>query len=170
VVGPSRFNAGIEAGGTKAASHFSAFSRLLGSIWEESGEGRAARVRCDKHGGRHYYLGPLAEAFPDAWIDRGEEGPALSRYTLRDSSRSRHLDLSLSPRADADDGLVALASIVAKSLRESWMASFNAHWTARIPGLRPTAGYPVDAIRFRKLIEPFCEARGLRAEEWWRHR
>ena len=38
----------------------------------------------DKHGGRHYYFEPLSQAFPDAWIDRGLEGPELSRYTIRD--------------------------------------------------------------------------------------
>ena len=54
--------------------------------------------------------------------------------------------MSLLPRADADDGLVALASIVSKAVRELWMDVFNAHWSARIPDLRPTAGYPNDAI------------------------
>lgn len=169
VVGPSRFNAGIEAGGSKAAPHFAAFSRLLAPIWDAC-DGQVARVRSDKHGGRHYYHGPLAASFPDAWIDRGEEGPALSRYILRDSSRSRRLELSLCPRADADDGLVALASIVAKGLREAWMAAFNAHWIARIPGLKPTAGYPSDAARFREAIESACRARGLSPSQWWRAR
>lgn len=170
VVGPSRFNAGIEAGGSKAAAHFSAFARLLGPIWTGCGEARHAWVRSDKHGGRHYYHGPLSGAFPDAQVDRGEEGPTLSHYVLRDESGSRRLDLSLCPRADADDGLVALASIVAKSLREAWMAAFNAHWTARIPGLKPTAGYPGDASRFRTLIEPACRERGLDPSQWWRVR
>ncbi len=57
------------------------------------------------------------------------------------------------PRADAGDGLVALASIVSKTVRELWMDIFNAYWQARVPGLRPTAGYHVDAIRFRRDIE-----------------
>lgn len=169
VVGPARFNAGIAEGGNKAAAHFAAFARLLAPIWDGC-DGQVARVRSDKHGGRHYYYEPLSRAFPDAWIDRGEEGPALSRYTLRDGSRSRRLDLSFSPRADADDGLVALASIVAKGLREAWMAAFNAHWAARIPGLTPTAGYPGDSPRFRDAISSTCLARGLAPARWWRAR
>jgi ribonuclease HII len=80
------------------------------------------------------------------------------------------LTLSLVPRADGDDGAVALASIVSKALREHWMDAFNAHWKARIPDLKSTAGYPVDAARFRRAIEPVCQARGLTLADWWRAR
>ena len=65
---------------------------------------------------------------------------------------------------------MALASIMAKAIREAWMSAFNAHWSAAIPGLRPTAGYPVDALRFRSAIEPSCLSRGLDASSWWRSR
>jgi hypothetical protein len=166
VVGPARFNAGLEATGSKARVHFATFARLLDAVWTRAGDGVATFVHSDKHGGRHYYYESLLDAFPDAWIDCGPEGPALSRYTVRDASR--RLELSLRPRADVDDGLVALASIVSKTVRELWMDAFNAHWTARLPGLRPTAGYPTDAQRFRQAIEPECQARGLDPSLWWR--
>ena len=166
VVGPERFNADLATTRSKADAHFRAFARLLGPIWAEST--LPTLVRSDKHGGRHYYLGPLAEALPDAWIDRGDEGPDLSQYLVRD--RTRRLSLEFRPRADAADGLVALASIAAKSLRESWMTHFNAYWTGRIPGLKPTAGYPVDAARFRLAIEPTAATNGLPAPSWWRSR
>ncbi len=120
----------------------------------------------DKHGGRHYYLQPLSQAFPEAWIDRGPEGPDLSRYTIRD--RNRRLELTLMPRADQCDGLVALASIVSKTVRELWMDVFNAYWRGRIPGLRPTAGYPSDAVRFRQAIERIASAEGHDPAHWWR--
>jgi len=168
VVGPARFNAGLAATDSKAAVHFAAFAGLLGWLWAGSAAGDVTRVNSDKHGGRHYYLGPLAEALPDAWIEPGAEGPGLSAYTAR--SGRRRLELALRPRADAADGLVALASIVSKAVRERWMAAFNDHWTARVPGLRPTAGYPGDAARFRAAIEPECRARGLATERWWRAR
>ena len=168
VVGPSRFNAGLAGTGSKAAVHFGAFAGLLGWLWAGSAAGEVTRVNSDKHGGRHYYLGPLAEVMPDARIEPGVEGPDLSAYTAR--SGDRRLDLTLRPRADAADGLVALASIVSKAVREHWMAAFNAHWSARLPGLRPTAGYPGDAARFRAAIEPECLARGLGLDAWWRAR
>ncbi|WP_422929420.1 hypothetical protein [Singulisphaera sp. PoT] len=166
VVGPERFNEGLCASGSKAKVHFEAFSQLLEAVWERASDGMTTRVRSDKHGGRHFYLEPLSGLFTDAWIDRGPEGPLLSQYTVRGDGR--RLELSLLPRADAEDGLVALASIVSKAIRESWMDVFNAYWLARIPDLRPTAGYPTDALRFRKAIEPSCEAAGLTPHQWWR--
>jgi len=169
VLGPRAFNEGLaRPGWNKASVHFGVFAGLLGRLWERAADGVETRVLGDKHGGRHYYLGPLAAAFPDARIDRGVEGPDLSRYTLR--APGRRLVLSLRPRADREDGLVALASVVSKTVRELWMDAFNAHWVARFPGLRPTAGYPGDAARFREAIEPVCRHRGLSPDEWWRAR
>lgn len=166
VVGPARFNAGLAPAHSKAKVHFAAFAHLVRSLWKRAGDGTPTAIRSDKHGGRHFYMEPLQALFDDVWIDRGPEGPALSQYTVKSSGR--HLELSLVPRADADDGLVALASIVSKTVREGWMDAFNAHWRSRFPDLRPTAGYPNDAKRFRQTIEPECQARGLPPSLWWR--
>jgi hypothetical protein len=166
MVGPARFNAGLAQRASKAHVHFAAFAHLLGRLWDATCGGAGTHVRSDKHGGRHFYYELLLEAFPEVWIDRGPEGPNSSRYTLR--APGRRLELCLQPRADAEDGLVALASIVSKTLRERWMDVFNAYWAARIPGLRPTAGYPKDAQRFRAAIEPHCAARSLPPDLWWR--
>lgn len=166
VVGPERFNADLATTRSKADAHFRAFARLLWPIWAEATI--PTLVRSDKHGGRHFYLGPLAEALPDAVIDRGDEGPDLSRYLVRNGARG--LTVEFLPRADAADGLVALASIAAKSLRESWMTYFNDYWTRRVPGLKATAGYPVDAARFRLAIEPAAATMKLPTRSWWRSR
>jgi ribonuclease HII len=166
VVGPARFNGGLAVHGSKAAVHFEAFDRLLQQVWNQAGDGRPTFVKGDKHGGRHYYLKPLSQAFPEAWIDRGPERPELSRYTIRD--RTRRLELTLMPRADQSDGLVALASIVSKTVRELWMDVFNLYWRGRIPDLRPTAGYPLDAGRFRQAIEQHALAEGHDPAHWWR--
>jgi hypothetical protein len=166
VVGPRAFNAGLVATGSKALVHFAAFARLLAQVRATTPAGQAVAVRSDKHGGRHFYGGLLAAAFPDASLERGPEGPDLSRYEL--TGPGLNLSLSLSPRADADDGLVALASMVSKAVRERWMDAFNAHWLTRVAGLRPTAGYPVDAARFRDAIAGACADRGLALGDWWR--
>ena len=169
VVGPRRFNDDLDELGSKALVHFRAFARLLAHLRSTTPEGQDVSIRGDKHGGRHFYADLLQAAFPGAEISRGPEGPDLSRYELIDPTGPR-LTLSLVPRADAGDGLVSLASIVSKAVREHWMDAFNAHWLARCPGLRPTAGYPVDAARFRLAIEPRCLARGLSTRDWWRAR
>ncbi len=166
VVGPARFNRGLDRLGSKAKVHFTAFQELLEATWDIAADGVPTAVAGDKHGGRHYYLEPLCQAFPRIWIERGREGPGLSEYQLK--GQGRQLRLSLSPRADQSNALVALASIVSKTIRELWMDAFNACWASRIDGLRPTAGYPVDALRFRLAIEPIAFASGLHPDLWWR--
>ena len=166
VVGPRQFNMDIEQTNSKASAHFRAFARLLGPLWDDVDVPTLAR--CDKHGGRNFYLGPLSDSFPNVWIDRGEEGPNLSRYTLREPNKC--LTLEFRPRADSESALVALASITAKAIREVWMDAFNAFWEQRLPGLKPTAGYPVDAWRFRREIGPTTETLGLAPNLWWRTR
>ncbi len=166
VLGPALFNGRLRMLGSKASVHFTAFRELLHHVWELAADGKPTDIQGDKHGGRHYYLEPLLEAFPETWIDRGVEGPELSRYQIRD--RGRVMSVSLSPRADGGNGLVALASIVSKTVREVWMDVFNAYWLVRVPGLKPTAGYPVDAARFRRAIEPAARAEGLDPHLWWR--
>jgi hypothetical protein len=168
VVGPEQFNRMLSRLGSKALVHFAMFHQLLRDAWAMAADGRPTAVHSDKHGGRHYYLQPLVEAFPDAWIERGTEGPELSRYAF--SRPGRAMGLSLRPRADSSDGLVALASIVSKTVRELWMDAFNAYWLSRVDGLRPTAGYPVDAARFRQDIESAAIACGLVPDLWWRRK
>ena len=168
IVGPSRFNRDLAASESKAEVHFGAFAQLLRRVWDRAADGMTTSVTGDKHGGRHYYLEPLSKAFGDAWIDRGLESPESSRYTIRDSTR--RVELKLIPKADRDDGLVALASIVSKTVRELWMEGFNRYWRSRVPGLRPTAGYPVDARRFRQAIEEAASMEGCDPRIWWRAR
>jgi hypothetical protein len=64
----------------------------------------------------------------------------------------------------------ALASMTAKYLRELAMRAFNEFWCARLPDLRPTAGYPADSHRFRKAIA--ATQRELRIDDHvlWRNR
>jgi hypothetical protein len=166
VVGPALFNRGLTEHGVKSAVHYVAFERLLRVVWEMAGDGALTRVLGDKHGGRHFYFRPLSQSFPDAWIDRGPEGAELSHYVLRDAGR--RVELRLMPRADANDGLVALASIVSKTVRELWMDAFNAFWLARVPGLKRTAGYPGDSMRFRTAIEATAAALNHDPALWWR--
>ena len=42
--------------------------------------------------------------------------------------------------------------MTAKYLRELSMRAFNAYWASHVPNLKPTAGYPVDARRFKREI------------------
>ncbi len=168
ILGPARFNTELAARGLKSEVHFSAFSELLLWIWNLASDGLSTFVTSDKHGGKHYYLPALCAAIPEAWIDRGDEGADLSWYRIRAGARS--LELRLEPRADRTDGLVALASIISKAVRELWMDVFNGYWCGRLDGLRPTAGYHTDASRFRREIEALALAENCDPVVWWRNK
>jgi hypothetical protein len=64
----------------------------------------------------------------------------------------------------------ALASMTAKYHRELAMRAFNDFWLARVPGLRPTAGYPGDSRRFKREIAGVQRALGIEDRVLWRSR
>jgi hypothetical protein len=171
ILGPRGLNQGLEQENSKAAVHFDLFIRLLRGLRESCGGAHAHRpchVVADKHGGRHYYYERLMNAFPDSWIERGPEGPLRSFYRVKDQAGT--IEVELRPKADGECGLVALASMISKLIRELWMDAFNGFWAARLNDLRPTAGYPTDADRFRREIEPVAASLGLDRDDWWRKR
>jgi ribonuclease HII len=120
-------------------------------------------VVCDKHGGRNRYDGLIADHFDDQFVFRLEES--------RDRSRYRMGDMEFCFRTRAEELMpVALASMVAKYLRETFMTQFNRWWAEQVPGLKPTQGYPVDAKRFREDIAARIQELNLDDAAFWRSR
>jgi len=64
----------------------------------------------------------------------------------------------------------ALASMTAKYLRELAMRPFNAFWQRHVPELKPTAGYPTDAVRFYSDIQPVRRKLKIAPHLVWRKR
>jgi hypothetical protein len=60
--------------------------------------------------------------------------------------------------------------MTAKYHRELAMRAFNAFWTARLPDLRPTAGYPKDSHRFKAAIAAVQSDLGIEDRLVWRSR
>jgi hypothetical protein len=60
--------------------------------------------------------------------------------------------------------------MTAKYLRELAMRAFNEFWAARVPNLRPTAGYPMDSHRFRKAIAAAQRELRIDDHDVWRKR
>jgi hypothetical protein len=50
------------------------------------------------------------------------------------------------------------------------MGEFNAFWQRHVPGLKATAGYPVDAARFLAEIRAAMQALGLNERQVWRRK
>ena len=118
---------------------------------EESFPDEHVYVTVDKQGGRNDYLPFLSNLFPGAWIEEDVAGADLSAYMVR--RRGGKFRMEFMPRADAQSFPVALASIMAKYLRERFMADLNRFFQKELPGLKPTAGYHGDAPRFLAEIE-----------------
>ena len=120
-------------------------------------------VLADKHGGRNRYDELLCEAFDDRLVMRRQETSECSRYRLGT------MEVLFEPRAERHFP-VALASMLAKYIRELSMEAFNSFWLAACPGLRPTRGYPVDARRFRDEVGGRLEELGVLEDMFWRQR
>jgi len=123
---------------------------------------------CDKHGGRNFYGPMLQGAFPDGWPIAEAESADESRYRIE--ALDRPVRVTVRPRADSGSIAVALASMVAKYVREVSMGQFNRFWLKHVPDLPPTAGYPVDAKRFYAAIRPAMERMTLEEDRVWRCR
>jgi hypothetical protein len=120
-------------------------------------------VVCDKHGGRNRYDDIISTAFDDQLVFRLEESRAVSRYKLG--------SLEFCFRTKAEEVLpVALASMVAKYVRETVMIQFNRFWQHHQPDLKPTKGYPVDALRFWDDIAATAASTGITRSDIWRSR
>jgi ribonuclease HII len=166
LVFPAEFNELVEYHGTKATALSHVTIGLLRNVMETVQLG-CANVVCDKHGGRNRYQALLQHHFAEHWIEPILEGSAESRYAWGPAD-SR---VSVSFRAGGEAFLpTALASMTAKYLRELSMRAFNGYWCARVPDLRPTAGYPVDARRFKVEIETVQRELGMDDCVLWRSR
>jgi len=152
------FNLLVRRTGTKAAVLFAHASVLLDDLWKKFGA-EGVHVVLDRQGGRKYYGPALRSVFPDADFRCLVEKAAESTYEL--SSGRRRMRVSVLTKADQTDFAAALASMCSKYVREVFMEMLNAYWCRRVPGLRPTAGYPVDARRFLGAIEPERKRMGI---------
>ena len=180
VVFPARFNAQCDALGNKSTLLSKTTLNLLKFALKNCpGE---TVVWCDKHGGRNLYADLLNECFnesseqqivksrsekdddqlslfddcekqdeqaPPDFVEILEQSESISSYRFmwQGCVRTIHFQAKsdCSPPA-------ALASIACKYLRELFMNQLNEFWQKKVPGLEPTAGYPVDAKRFLEQI------------------
>lgn len=124
-------------------------------------------IRCDKHGGRNRYGPLLQQRFPDSLVMVRQEGRAESRYQL--VAAAGRIEFRFTAKGDRHLP-AALASMVSKYLRELAMRGFNAFWSDHVAQLRPTAGYPTDARRFKKDIASAQSRLGIADDLLWRAR
>jgi hypothetical protein len=167
VVPAPRFNRLLDEWRVKSGVIASGVIALLHATLDLPGED-AIHITVDKLGGRQFYAPLLNEAFPGGWVQVNREGPELCEYTIEGAGRE--ICVQFAPRADGAHLNVALASMAAKYLREVCMLQFNRYWLKKVPGIKPTAGYPTDATRFFAEIADVAAREGIAKRTVWRER
>lgn len=163
VVQPGEFNGHLAAGLNKSDILSQVTLTLAADAGRAAGADEPTLIWCDRHGGRKHYAAVVARQFDCPLVRPIEETPARSAYDLP-ASRCR-IEFCV---GGEDRGPVALASMTAKYVRELAMEAFNRFWIEQSPGLAPTAGYPVDAARWRRDAAAAIRAAGIAEEALWR--
>ncbi|QKK08316.1 MAG: hypothetical protein HND58_09065 [Planctomycetota bacterium] len=157
-VGESEFNEAVRTGGSKAHLTTRCFARYLRRVVERWGDGSdEVRVVCDRHGGRTSYASMIGTAVRGlgCGVETLEETERCSRYVISGGASPEEQGVHVQFRPEAEEAHlpVALASMTAKMVRELSMARFNRYWCARMPELKPTAGYVQDARRWLEDLD-----------------
>ena len=169
---PGTFNRLIDSGLNKSDILSRETLALAAGLAGELGTADApTRIWCDRHGGRKRYAGVIAAAF-GVQAEPLEETPQCSAYRLGRGGLfagppATETILEFSVQGERRPP-VAVASLTAKSVRELAMEQFNRFWCDQQPELAPTAGYPVDASRWRDEATPALERLGVDPAQVWR--
>jgi ribonuclease HII len=145
------FNDAIDRLHSKAATSFAMVMRAVEGVWQHFPEAHP-RVMVDRQGGRAQYADAIGASLPGVAVETVLESEDISRYVLRRDGS----ELTITFQTEAEDRHmpVALASMLAKYVRELAMARFNRFWAERLPGLKPTAGYVQDGRRWLADVQP----------------
>lgn len=168
VVCPKRFNECVDRWDSKAAVLGMGLANLLRYNRRTLDDGQALHFYIDKHGGRNHYSAMLQHAVDDGMVLAEVEGARRSTYRVH--GLDRDLLATFQPEADGSHFCVALASMLCKYVREALMREFNVFWQQQVAGLKATAGYPGDALRFYDEIRPMVKKMGIAQDAIWRKR
>ena len=154
VIGAEELNRSVAARGTKAAVNFDAAVRLIETIWSRWPDDHP-RIIIDRHGGRTRYGEGLERVLAGTAVEVVAETTTMSRYIL--TRAGSQLTVSFATEADGRFLPVALASMLAKYVRELFMLRLNRFFRERMPQLKPTAGYFGDGRRYLTEIKPLMK-------------
>lgn len=142
IIHPAALNQASASGSNRAAVELAA----IGELVTEVPLAPCTDLLVDRLGGRKFYRDSLATWWPDADCLEQDEAPVCSAYHLRHGDN--RLRCRFHVGGESVSPLTAIASCIAKYLRELHMLLFNRYWCGRFRWLRPTAGYAVDGKRW----------------------
>ena len=139
------YNRMVDAMDNKAAVVQTAITQLIAGNFKRHKDD-IVQIVVDRQGGRVNYVPWLRQIFPDFELRILRQDEKDSSYELAITGRKMRIHFVV----DADEHFlpVSLASLASKYLRELLMHSINRHFIAHCPGLKPTAGYWKDGLRF----------------------
>lgn len=161
IIQPATFNGLLDAGLNKSDILSQTTLQLAAELAAPGGG--PTLVWCDRHGGRRRYAPLVARHFGAPLVQAVEETAARSVYAL--PAAACRVEFSVGGESRTP---VAVASMTAKYVRELAMRAFNAHWSGLDPTLAATAGYPVDAARWRGQAAAAVTAAGIPWDAIWR--
>jgi ribonuclease HII len=153
------YNKMVAAVKNKANVLFSATSYLIKTAFDRFAKDNL-QVIIDRQGGRSHYRRNLLLMFPDAHLTILQEDQQTSSYELKSPPASScrrqergQMHVHFIVRADQRFLPVSLASMVSKYIRELLMDNINRYFLNLNAGLKPTAGYWTDGLRFIEDIK-----------------
>ncbi len=168
VLSEDAYNRRADATHNKSAIVVEQVLKLIARALRMLAAGDTLHVHVDRLGGRTNYRPLLQDAFPDFALEERTQSETRSAYALNGADRQVEIDFEID--ADQRHMSVALASMLAKYLREVLMEQFNRFWRQYERDLRPTAGYYQDAKRFLRDIAPLTQQAGLQEGRFVRRR
>lgn len=148
VVTVREFNEWVKATDNKSVVLFNNCAALISRLWNNF-KGNISLI-VDKQGGRNNYAELLKGFLHKVDVKILKEGAKVSTYEVVDEQRK--MEISFVEKGEDTCMAVALASIFSKYVRELFMHLENQYWLQFVPGLKPTAGYYTDALRFLSQI------------------
>lgn len=155
---PAQLNADARRGLTKPSIPFSRAAGMAAALITRHPE-RPVRLSFDRQGGRMRYADDLRRCFGGTRLAIVHEDDARSEYRFERDGRM--VVASFEVGGEERHLPIALASMVAKYVRELRMARLNRFFARLAPDVPPTAGYVTDGRRFLAQIEPHLDALGV---------
>lgn len=143
------YNKVLSSGLNKADTVLHFMLPMIQKVIEESPNFDRVNLMFDRLGGRKKYR-PILEKW-GLNIASSHENPDISRYY--GNLNGQPWDIGFRVKGDLYHHSTAAASLFAKLRRELAMERMNKWWSKRIPGLKSTAGYWTDGLRFLNDID-----------------
>ena len=141
----AHYNEMVEAVKNKSNVLFTAICQLIKRAYDNFAVDDL-QIIVDRQGGRVHYRKNLQRMFPAMNLKILREDNIISSYELHLGEKAMRIHFVVG--ADQKYLPVSLASMVSKYLRELLIGNINKYFTCLGEGLKPTAGYWKDGMRF----------------------